>query len=1104
MFDHKLNFEVIFITILSLVIITSSDPSINNKSQIEDLTLLSLPIQTDFTQTSALVTDNTSTNDFSKQDIDVTTFGTISSNNDSKSYFYNQSIDSKLDNNEEKQFDPQLNSVSSSFSSIYPIISSNISLNSSDISSRIETHSSSITSNPINSIHLTNQTTESGEKRRTNANPSMDDIISGILQLIGGNVKLPRPQNKLQPLGPFRPDLLSATRINNRGPPKVPLINPLGNQMPNVVPPNVLIGPGRPAGIALPFPPSQLSRLPLPLNIGPTKPPFNIPESDVSFLLGLIKPHIKDEKDMMVLKNLPKIQTTQSSDKIKDKTNSVINSRPIFTDKILANPSNIQDFIRANSYYSNIFSSLSSHLLEVSVSKTKPLTTLSTVESVNSTTDITDTLFSSFVIPSQPPIPLPTGPITDWVPVATSTSNTKTYESATDEPIIITMPEEPSVFEVVVKQQIGPKPSLSTTIDPTPVNTKVSNTLTHMSSESVLSTIITPTQTLNTSINSVLNNSLQNISKDDVEIVYGRPAHKTNYKTITSSFTSSSEDIITLLGSAEMSTTSKNTVTAVGKPIVVPVEMDEVKPHVGPGRPNTSNRHPGANTVNSKTPTLQVGSGVMVSGEDSGGDKKGILQPNGQTAQTKPLIVRRPPFRPRPNVPIVRIDTCIVGDDSTCEAALNEKCLTELGLSSCQCRPGYSRSQARTPCVPIIALALSLKVDRMADKKLVFNRNLLNTDTEEYQYLEYESLQAINSIFLASKLSKVYLGTKINRFYSVAGKTIINASINLELNNATSNPSIKRYVQQDLTRVIAVRNNNIGDSQLWVDGSLNAIPRVDDLNECSNNELNDCSKHAKCFNDFGTFRCECEQGYEDKFINDKLKSGRICQTCSPQYCSNKGECFIVNGQRECKCKANFIGSKCDIDAEVLGVALGGSVAALIIIIITFLCLYMWNQRWKKEQQKMEAMSAASGHTFSYVNKQAATAYRLTIDDRMRWAQIAEAMATNPTYTTNYYVNPEQMSSSHSQHHMNHVYATPNRVSSSGTLLNDDLCAYESRQYSRSLRPKSRTASSTHGYSSKNTVNDSIYNETEFSTREMIYSPQHIMPAPAPRSQFSYS
>lgn len=43
----------------------------------------------------------------------------------------------------------------------------------------------------------------------------------------------------------------------------------------------------------------------------------------------------------------------------------------------------------------------------------------------------------------------------------------------------------------------------------------------------------------------------------------------------------------------------------------------------------------------------------------------------------------------------------------------------------------------------------------------------------------------------------------------------------------------------------------------------------------------------------------------------------------------------------CRCRGNFIGGKCDIDGEVLGVAVGGSIAALVIIIITFTCLYFW-------------------------------------------------------------------------------------------------------------------------------------------------------------------
>lgn len=54
-----------------------------------------------------------------------------------------------------------------------------------------------------------------------------------------------------------------------------------------------------------------------------------------------------------------------------------------------------------------------------------------------------------------------------------------------------------------------------------------------------------------------------------------------------------------------------------------------------------------------------------------------------------------------------------------------------------------------------------------------------------------------------------------------------------------------------------------------------------------------------------------------------------------------------------------------------------------------------------------------------------------------------------------------MTTTASQHHLNHVYATPSRVQTPDALLNDDACTFESRQYSRP-RSKSRTAG--HGYS----------------------------------------
>lgn len=233
----------------------------------------------------------------------------------------------------------------------------------------------------------------------------------------------------------------------------------------------------------------------------------------------------------------------------------------------------------------------------------------------------------------------------------------------------------------------------------------------------------------------------------------------------------------------------------------------------------------------------------------------------------------------------------------------------------------------------------------MNGNKVQFTRPLLNSNSEEYQYLEYESMFALNSLFSSTKtLATELMSVKVNRFYSVGGKTIVNATISLRNNDthsAAASPSMKRTLQQELSQAIAAHKNNLGESQLWVESHANAISRVDDLNECLHSDLNDCSRHATCHNEFGGFRCECVTGYEDKHPGDPYKAGRVCASCSPAYCSNRGECLIMNGEKSCKCRPNFIGAQCDVDIEVLGVAVGGSIAALIIIVITFICLYMW-------------------------------------------------------------------------------------------------------------------------------------------------------------------
>ena len=58
-----------------------------------------------------------------------------------------------------------------------------------------------------------------------------------------------------------------------------------------------------------------------------------------------------------------------------------------------------------------------------------------------------------------------------------------------------------------------------------------------------------------------------------------------------------------------------------------------------------------------------------------------------------------------------------------------------------------------------------------------------------------------------------------------------------------------------------------------------------------------------------------------------------------QYCVTK--CNITHFLPFFRCKGNYYGNRCEIDGEVIVVAIGASVAAVFIIVLTLICLCMW-------------------------------------------------------------------------------------------------------------------------------------------------------------------
>jgi len=393
------------------------------------------------------------------------------------------------------------------------------------------------------------------------------------------------------------------------------------------------------------------------------------------------------------------------------------------------------------------------------------------------------------------------------------------------------------------------------------------------------------------------------------------------------------------------------------------------------------------------------------------------LDPTVEPAVYVPIANRKTTTPPRPGptrrppAPPVRIDTCIVGNDNTCKVKHHEICKTYLGVSSCYCKPGYGRKNHRLLCKKIVRLLMSMKIDRIQEEKIVWNNEYDNQNTEMYQVLEGEVNYAIGSAMALTSFSNVYMGNEVNKFFSMNGAVTVNTTIEMEENSYTKSEIVKRDIRNKLIEVIQARANNIGSGNLYVAGPFNPIPGVEDFNECSEPEYNDCGDYSVCVNYFGGFTCKCLPGYGDRYSGDMLQAGRHCESCPADFCSNRGQCSIEEGSRVCACTGNYYGDQCQVDGEVLAVAIGASVAAVIIIILTLICLCMWSRRWKREQQKTDI-----SRTFprSYMvgtmppppptymtNKMAGWAaqpspayHRGTIDSQLRWAHHLDASGQN--------------------------------------------------------------------------------------------------------------
>lgn len=169
------------------------------------------------------------------------------------------------------------------------------------------------------------------------------------------------------------------------------------------------------------------------------------------------------------------------------------------------------------------------------------------------------------------------------------------------------------------------------------------------------------------------------------------------------------------------------------------------------------------------TPAI-TGTGYAVPDTEAPTKPSPTTTPQKQTSPkpNAPLVTHptRSHYRPRPQQPPVRIDTCIVGDDTTCDMAQNEKCKTDAGVSSCHCRPGknhyidrrfleeifsnfvhftgFARRKHREPCRKVVSILMSMRVDKFYERRIIWDKTLTDPNSEAFGHLSYEAIRAVN------------------------------------------------------------------------------------------------------------------------------------------------------------------------------------------------------------------------------------------------------------------------------------------------------------------------------------------------------------------------
>lgn len=287
-----------------------------------------------------------------------------------------------------------------------------------------------------------------------------------------------------------------------------------------------------------------------------------------------------------------------------------------------------------------------------------------------------------------------------------------------------------------------------------------------------------------------------------------------------------------------------------------------------------------------------------------------------------------------------------------CDVTNHELCKKIDGAWTCECRPGYSRTENSLLCEDVKSYVVVLRVEKVKDSVLTYETEMSNSLSPQFQDLAALTKEAVTKAYKNSKVNKGYVSANVNSITSIRKPNEPNELqegllVNFTVRVKRSSEIDENVLREELSRSILASNYSVGNTELYVSPLVQSVEDAQDFDECSD-DYNDCGIGAVCINQPGTFTCKCKDGYED--LNPSLP-GRVClgEIKDCEYCSGRGDCIITDkGAKSCSCHRMYFGRRCEINGLILAIVLP---IAAILVILLICCLLHWCRRSRRQPQK---------------------------------------------------------------------------------------------------------------------------------------------------------